>query len=85
MRRLSWPDSKLSVSIHRGIQREAAATDFLAELGDTAGEKYIKTVSAVQKLLNPHEMGELFKCIAFGKNINPDWLGFNGLDLSGKL
>lgn len=60
-------------------------TDFLAALGDTAGEKYIKTVAAVQKLLNPHEMGELFKCIAFGKNINPDWLGFNGLDLSGKL
>lgn len=60
-------------------------TDFLAALGDTAGEKYIKTISAVQKLLNPHEMGELFKCIAFGKNINPDWLGFNGLDLSGKL
>lgn len=60
-------------------------TDFLAALGDTAGEKYIKTVSAVQKLLNPHEMGELFKCIAFGKNINPDWLGFSGLDLSGKL
>ena len=60
-------------------------TDFLAALGDTAGEKYIKTVAAVQKLLNPHEMGELFKCIAFGKNINPDWLGFSGLDLSGKL
>lgn len=60
-------------------------TDFLAALGDTAGEKYIKTVAAVQKLLNPHEMGELFKGIAFGKNINPDWLGFNGLDLSAKL
>ena len=60
-------------------------TDFLCELGDTAGEKYIKTVSAVQKLLNPHEMGELFKCIAFGKNIDPDWIGFGGVDLSGKL
>ncbi|MBQ9725222.1 MAG: SAM-dependent methyltransferase [Neisseriaceae bacterium] len=60
-------------------------TDFLADLGDTASETYIKTVAAVQKLLNPHEMGELFKCIAFGKNIDPDWLGFNGLDLSAKL
>ena len=60
-------------------------TDFLTDLGDTASDTYIKTVAAVQKLLNPHEMGELFKCIAFGKNINPDWLGFNGLDLSAKL
>ena len=60
-------------------------TDFLADLGDTASDTYIKTVAAVQKLLNPHEMGELFKCIAFGKNIDPDWLGFNGLDLSAKL
>lgn len=60
-------------------------TDFLADLGDTSSDTYIKTVAAVQKLLNPHEMGELFKCIAFGKNIDPDWLGFNGLDLSAKL
>ena len=60
-------------------------TDLLAELGDTASETYIKTVAAVQKLLNPHEMGELFKCIAFGKNIDPDWLGFRNLDLSAKL
>ena len=60
-------------------------TDFLCELGDTAGEEYIKTAAAVQKLLLPHEMGELFKCIAFGKNIDPDWIGFGGLDLSGKL
>lgn len=60
-------------------------TDFLADLGDTASDTYIKTVAAVQKLLNPHEMGELFKCIAFGKNIDPDWLGFRNLDLSAKL
>ena len=60
-------------------------TDFLCELGDTAGEEYIKTAAAVQKLLLPHEMGELFKCIAFGKNIDPDWIGFQGLDLSAKL
>ena len=60
-------------------------TDFLADLGDTSSDTYIKTVAAVQKLLNPHEMGELFKCIAFGKNIDPDWLVFNGLDLSAKL
>ena len=60
-------------------------TDFLSELGDSSSEQYIKTAAAVQKLLLPHEMGELFKCIAFGKNINPDWIGFSGLDLSGKL
>lgn len=60
-------------------------TDFLTDLGDTASDTYIKTVAAVQKLLNPHEMGELFKCIAFGKNIDPDWVGFRNLDLSAKL
>ncbi len=34
--------------------------------------------SMVQKLINEHEMGELFKVIAFGAKDNPDWepIGF---------
>ncbi|MBR6026585.1 MAG: SAM-dependent methyltransferase [Neisseriaceae bacterium] len=60
-------------------------TDLLAQIGDSSSHEYIKSAAACQKLLNPHEMGELFKCIAFSKNIDTDWLGFSGLDLSHKL
>ena len=60
-------------------------TDLLEQKGDTASENYIRQAAACQKLLNPQEMGEIFKVIGFGKNINPDWTGFNGIDLSRKL
>ncbi len=59
--------------------------ELLTQTGESTSYSYIKSAAACQKLLNPHEMGELFKCIAFSKNIDTDWLGFNGLDLSYKL
>lgn len=37
---------------------------------------YVQAAHAIQILTAPHEMGELFKVIAFGKNINIDWQGF---------
>ena len=37
---------------------------------------YIKLAAAAQKLLSPAEMGELFKVIAFTKNIDEPLLGF---------
>ncbi len=37
---------------------------------------YLPQSAAVQKLLSPAEMGELFKVIAFGKGIGVDWRGF---------
>jgi SAM-dependent MidA family methyltransferase len=37
---------------------------------------YAKEVGAVQKLVSPAEMGELFKVIGFGKGVGIDWLGF---------
>jgi SAM-dependent MidA family methyltransferase len=39
----------------------------------------------VQKLLSPAEMGELFKVIAFEKNIDNDFIGFSQGDKSHTL
>lgn len=51
-------------------------TELLAQTGQTDSAAYIREAAAVQKLIDQHEMGELFKVIAFGKNINIDWTGF---------
>ncbi|MDR1889989.1 MAG: SAM-dependent methyltransferase [Zoogloeaceae bacterium] len=37
---------------------------------------YLKAASAVQKLIAPQEMGELFKVIAMGKNMDMPLIGF---------
>ena len=37
---------------------------------------YLKAAGAVHTLTAAHEMGELFKVIAFGRHIDPDWQGF---------
>ncbi|WP_165088000.1 class I SAM-dependent methyltransferase [Neisseria yangbaofengii] len=60
-------------------------TDLLAATGDVGSTAYLREAAAVQKLLNQHEMGELFKVIAFGKHINVDWQGFQFGDISHKL
>ena len=68
--------------------------DFLLNLGITElippdiahdSPAYIQTASALHKLLMPHEMGELFKVIAFGRNISIDWQGFARCDICHKL
>jgi SAM-dependent MidA family methyltransferase len=46
---------------------------------------YIAKAAAVQKLLSPAEMGELFKVIAFEKNIDTDFIGFSQGDKSHTL
>ncbi|CUA84047.1 SAM-dependent methyltransferase, MidA family [Gulbenkiania indica] len=38
--------------------------------------RYLRTASAVQKLTDPTEMGELFKVIGFGRGMPIDWCGF---------
>ncbi|WP_049255482.1 class I SAM-dependent methyltransferase [Neisseria bacilliformis] len=72
----------------------ATQADFLLNLGITelAGNglphdspAYIQTACALHKLLMPHEMGELFKVIAFGRNIGIDWQGFAHGDICHKL
>lgn len=60
-------------------------TELLAQTGKTDSAAYIREAAAVQKLINQHEMGELFKVIAFGKNINIDWTGFCFGDICHKL
>ena len=51
-------------------------TDLLAQTGHPDTAAYLTAAAAVQQLVNPHEMGELFKVIAFGKNIDTNWQGF---------
>jgi len=47
------------------------------EIGTPA---YLRAVVAVQKLLQPHEMGELFKVIALGHGVTAALPGFSGKD-----
>ena len=43
-------------------------------------QAYLPLAAQVQKLTSPAEMGELFKVIAFGKNITQPLLGFRSGD-----
>ena len=61
------------------------AEDLLAQIGSSDSVKYIQAAAAVQKLIHQHEMGELFKVIAFGKDIDIDWTGFSHGDICHKL
>ncbi|WP_434777207.1 class I SAM-dependent methyltransferase [Neisseria sp. Ec49-e6-T10] len=60
-------------------------TELLNQVGEPQSQAYIKEASACQTLLAQHEMGELFKVIAFGKNIDEELLGFTHGDLCHKL
>lgn len=60
-------------------------TDFLSQVGKPDSLAYIQATAACQKLLAEHEMGELFKVMALGKDIDPDWRGFCHGDLCRKL
>ena len=52
-------------------------TELLAEhYPEPESPAYLKAAAAVHTLTAAHEMGELFKVIAFGKHIDPDWQGF---------
>ncbi|MBN3859276.1 class I SAM-dependent methyltransferase [Neisseriaceae bacterium PsAf] len=60
--------------------------DYLNELSDdTTQPDYLKAGQACQILINPQEMGEFFKVIAFGKNIDIEWQGFISGDWTHKL
>lgn len=47
--------------------------------------QYIKLAAAAQKLLSPAEMGDLFKVIAFSKNVDCELIGFTKGDKSHTL
>jgi SAM-dependent MidA family methyltransferase len=55
-------------------------TDLLAAADNTDAVAWTKLAAGAQKLLAPHEMGELFKCIAFGKDISLPLSGFTRND-----
>lgn len=51
----------------------------------TNSADYVQAAHAVQLLTAQHEMGELFKVIAFGKDVDVDWQGFTLGDMCHKL
>jgi SAM-dependent MidA family methyltransferase len=51
-------------------------TDLLARASPEQASAYLPLASQAQKLLNPAEMGELFKAIALGKGVNMPLIGF---------
>ena len=59
----------------------------LERLGELPNDSvdYIRASGAVNKLLMPHEMGELFKVIAIGRGINEALCGFASGDQSRRL
>lgn len=60
--------------------------DLLAnQFAHTDTPAYIQAAHAVQQLTAQHEMGELFKVMALGKNVNVDWQGFALGDMCHKL
>ena len=50
--------------------------NFMQKISPEEIAQYAPMAAAVQKLLSPAEMGELFKVIGFSKNIAPALLGF---------
>lgn len=54
----------------------AGITQLLEQLDPADAAGYLPHAAAVQKLLSPSEMGELFKAIGFGKGVSIDWSGF---------
>lgn len=59
--------------------------ELLAARQEAGGEQALRAASAVQMLLAPREMGEMFKAIALGKGIDMPLLGFARGDRSHTL
>lgn len=59
--------------------------DILGRIPPGSGARYLKAAADVQRLLNPAEMGELFKVIALGRNVRGGLLGFRSGDRSHTL
>jgi SAM-dependent MidA family methyltransferase len=59
--------------------------DLLAQIGDPSSSSYLREAAAVQKLLAPAEMGELFKVLALTRGIDDVLIGFREGDRSHRL
>ena len=60
-------------------------TDLLAKEDPADTKRYLPLASAVQKLLSPSEMGELFKVLAVGKGVKDPLPGFSSGERRGSL
>ena len=63
----------------------AGILDRLAETGDPSSAAYLRAAAAVQTLLSPAEMGELFKVIALERGTAIRWEAFARNDASHRL
>lgn len=59
--------------------------DQLARAGDPASVAYLRESAALQKILQPSEMGELFKVLALSRGIDAAFVGFEQGDRSHRL
>jgi SAM-dependent MidA family methyltransferase len=57
-------------------------TEILAQTSAENTKDYLPLANQLQKLVSPSEMGELFKAIAFSKNIRQPLIGFVSGDKS---
>ena len=55
-------------------------TELLGELDPADAARYLPAASAVQKLVSPSEMGELFKVLAVGRGVEHSLKGFSSGD-----
>lgn len=63
----------------------AGIGDLLQQLDPTDLQRYLPHASAAQKLLNPAEMGELFKVVALSRSLDIQLIGFGSGDRSRML
>ncbi|GAB4168265.1 MAG: SAM-dependent methyltransferase [Rhodocyclaceae bacterium] len=59
--------------------------DILARIRPESGSRYLKAAADVQRLINPAEMGELFKVMALGRSVGGGLLGFRSAERSHTL
>jgi len=58
---------------------------YLLNIDSNDTKTYLQYSQQIKKLTMPNEMGELFKCIALGKNMDMNLMGFSMIDQRGKL
>ena len=63
----------------------AGITELLQSIPAEDSANYLPIVASAQKLLSPAEMGDLFKVIAFEKNLDIPFIGFSSGDKSHTL
>lgn len=63
----------------------AGILQLMEQVDPDDGARYVPLAAAAQKLLSPAEMGDIFKVMAFTKNLDADLIGFSQGDKSHTL